>query len=140
MFQACNSLSRWQTVFQQNTVLELIVVTLPTSSGLALGRLIFSVPMTLFSWFVTGMFVLIIVVASGRTSTIDYSLVKWPRPETVGDLIINGIAYDSVLVLGVGLAQMVWIASDNVLLSGGIAAILPIWFLKHIRLLVFLGE
>ncbi|MDT3436889.1 MULTISPECIES: hypothetical protein [Halobacteriales] len=73
-------------------------------------------------------------------SNINYGLVDWPRPATTVDVAVNGIAYNSVLVLGIGLAQVVWIASDNILLGVAIGAILPSWFLKHIHLLVFLGE
>jgi hypothetical protein len=83
---------------------------------------------------------LLVAVASGRTSAIKLSLIKWPRPEARGDLAVNAIAYNGVLIIGTVLAQIVWTASNSLLLAAGVGAVLPIWFLKHIQFLVFLDD
>jgi hypothetical protein len=140
MTKASNQFTRLRAGLEQNTVTELAVITSPTTTALILGVGLFSFPIALLGWLSCGLLGLLVAVTSGRTSNISYSLVDWPRPETTGNVAINGIAYNSVLILGIGLTQVVWIASDNVLLSVGIGAVLPSWFLKHIHLLVFLEE
>ena len=140
MRKASNQLTRWKSRLERSTVTELAVITSPITTILVLGVVFFSFPLILLGWLSCGLLGLLVIMASGRTSNISYSLVNWPRPETIGDVAINGTAYNSVLVLGISLAQVVWIASDKILLGVGIGAILPCWFLKHIHLLVFLGE
>jgi len=112
----------------------------PVGAGLVLGVSLFSLPIVLLGWFGSGLAGLIIALSASRTSKSDYSLVQWPRPQTPGDILINGIAYNSVVLLGTVLAQVVWLASNSPLFGVGIGVILPLWFLKHIHLLVFLGE
>lgn len=140
MSKASNPLTRWKSRLERSTVTELATITSPTTVILVLGVVLFSFPLRLLGWLSCGLLGLLAAVASGRMSNINYGLVDWPRPATTVDVAVNGIAYNSVLVLGIGLAQVVWIASDNILLGVAIGAILPSWFLKHIHLLVFLGE
>ncbi|GAA0642640.1 hypothetical protein GCM10009019_00490 [Salarchaeum japonicum] len=51
---------------------------------------------------------------------------------------MNAIAYNGVLIIGTVLGQIVWTASNSLLLAAGVGAVLPVWFLKHIQFLVFL--
>jgi hypothetical protein len=80
---------------------------------------------------------LLVAIASGRRQSSKFSLIEWPRPDQESDVIVNGIAYNSVLILGSVLGQIAWTVSNSFLLTAGIGAILPFWFLKHIRLLAF---
>lgn len=114
--------------------------TSPTLGSLGVGTVVFSWPSTLLGWFSCGLLGLLIAVGLSRTPTAGYSLVDWPQPETKGDVAVNGIAYNGVLVLGVALAQVLWSVSNSILLAMIMGAILPIWFLKHIDLLAFLDE
>ncbi len=129
-----------QTNLARCTVVELVAITFPLGASLVLGVSLFSLPIALLGWFGSGLAGLMVALSASRTSKSDYSLVQWPRPQTMGDILINGIAYNSVVLLGTILAQVVWLASKSTLLGVGIGVILPLWFLKHVHLLVFLGE
>lgn len=127
-------------ILNRYTSAELVIITSPCLISLAIGTVVFSWPPTILGWLSCGLFGLLIAIGSGRTSTIGFSLIEWPRPETKGDIAVNAIAYNGVLVLGTALGQVVWSISNSLLLAGGTGMILPLWFLKHIHLLVFLDE
>ena len=123
------------------TAAEIGTITSPCLIVLATTTVVYSWPPAVLGWFVSGLLGLLVAVASGRTSAIKPSLIKWPRPESRGDLAVNAIAYNGVLMIGTVLGQIMWTASNSLLLAAGIGAVLPVWFLKHIQFLVFLdGE
>lgn len=122
------------------TVLEVTVLASPSLVSLVSGVWVFSWPRTLLVWFACGLGVLVLAVVSGRTSAIRYSLLEWPQSETKADIAASTIAYNGVLALGIVLGQIAWSVSNNRLLATSIGALLPLWFLKHLRLLVFLEE
>ena len=128
-----NTLNRYTSV-------ELATISSPSLIFLTVGTVGFSWPSTVLWWLSCGLLGLLIAVGSDRTATIGYSLIDWPRPETKGDIAVSGIAYNSVLIIGTALAQVIWGVSNSLLLAASTGTFLPFWFLKHIHLLVFLGE
>ncbi|MDT3437660.1 hypothetical protein [Haloarcula sp. 1CSR25-25] len=127
-------------ILTRYTAVEIGTSTSPYLVVLAIASVVYSWPLTVLGWCVSGLLGLLVAVASGRTSAIKLSLIKWPRPEARGDLAVNAIAYNGVLIIGTVLAQIVWTASNSLLLAAGVGAVLPIWFLKHIQFLVFLDD
>ena len=125
---------------RRNTVVELAGTTSPLTICLAVVVVLFPAPVTLLGWFACGLLGLCTTVGLSRTSEVGFSLIEWPRAETNGDLAVNAIAYNGVLILGTILGQVVWSVSTGLLLAVGTSTILPFWFLKHIHLLVFLAE
>jgi len=120
---------------------EIGTITSPCLIVLATATVVYNWPPAVLGWFVSGLLGLLIAVVSGRTSAIRPSLIKWPRAESRGDLAVNAIAYNGVLIIGTVLGQIVWTVSNSLLLAAGVGAVLPVWFLKHIQFLVFLdGE
>ncbi len=131
-------LSSQKHVLSRSTSVELVAITSPSLVALATATVVFTWPPTVLGWLLCGLLGLLVAVTSGRTSAIEFSLIEWPRPETKGDIAVNAIAYNGVMIPGTALAQFVWEISNNPLLAAGVGAILPIWFLKHIQLLAFL--
>jgi len=127
-------------VLSRSTPVELVAITSPSLVAIAIATAVFTWPPTILGWFICGSLGLLIAVTSGRTSAIKFSLIEWPRPETNGDVAVNAIAYNGVLIIGTALDQILWTASNSLLLTVGVGAILPLWFLKHIRLVAFLDE
>ncbi|EMA27589.1 hypothetical protein [Haloarcula japonica] len=120
---------------------EIGTITSPCLIVLATATVVYNWPPAVLGWFVSGLLGLLIAVVSGRTSAIRPSLIKWLRAESRGDLAVNAIAYNGVLIIGTVLGQIVWTASNSLLLAAGVGAVLPVWFFKHIQFLVFLdGE
>jgi hypothetical protein len=116
---------------------EVGTLTSPCVIVLVTATVVYSWPPAVLGWFVSGLLGLIIAVASGRMSTVEFSLIEWPCPESRADVAVNGIAYNGVLIIGTVLGQTVWTASNSPLLAAGVGAVLPVWFLKHIQFLVF---
>ena len=125
-------------VLSRSTSVELVIITSPSIVALATATVVFTWPPTVLGWLLCGLLGLLVAITSGRTSAIGFSLVEWPRPETKGDVAVNAIAYNSVVILGTVLGQVVWTVSKSLILAAWIGAILPLWFLKHIQLLVLL--
>ena len=125
---------------RRNTVVEIAGTTSPLAICLTVVVVLFPAPVRLLGWFTCGLLGLCTTVGLSRASAVGYSPLEWPRPETNGDLAVNAIAYNGVLILGTILGQVVWSVSTSLLLAGGTSTILPFWFLKHIHLLVFLAE
>ena len=120
----------------RNTVTEVALLTLPLLCGTGLGIVLslLSLPITLL--IVSAWFGLVLGIWTGRSTVFGYAPLAWPRPETAGDNVIAALAYNGVLSLGVLLAAVVWSATDRLLLAGAIAAVGPLWFLKHVHLFV----
>jgi hypothetical protein len=127
-------------ILSRYTSVELVAITSPCLIVLATATVVYNWPSTVLGGFVSGLLGLLVAVASGRTSAVEFSLIKWPRPESKGDLAVNAIAYNGVLIIGTVLGQIVWTASNSLLLAAGVGAVLPVWFLKHIQFLVFLDS
>jgi hypothetical protein len=128
-------------ILTQYVSVEICAITSPCLIVLATATIVYSWPPAVLGWFVSGLLGLLVAVASGRKSAVKPSLIKWPRPESRGDLAVNAIAYNGVLIIGTVLGQIVWTVSNSLLLAAGVGAVLPVWFLKHIQFLVFLdGE
>ena len=127
-----------RNMLKRYTPLEVTALASPSLVSLVYGVWIFSWPRTLLVWSVCGLVVLVLAVVSGRTSAIAYSLLEWPRPEIKSDVAASMVAYNGVLTLSIVLGQIAWNVSNNLLLATGIGALTPLWFLKHLRLLVFL--
>ena len=125
-------------VLSRFTSVELVVISSPSLVALTTATVVFTWPSTVLGWLFCGLLGLLVAVTSGRTSAIELSLIEWPRPETKGDVAVNAIAYNGVLIIGTVLGQIVWTVSNSFLLAAVVGAILPFWFLKHIRLLAFL--
>jgi hypothetical protein len=119
---------------------EICAITSPCLIVLATATVVYSWRPAVLGWFVSGLLGLLVAVASGRTSAIKPSLIKWPRPESRGDLAVNAIAYNGVLIISTVLGQIVWTAANSLLLAAVVGAVLPVWFLKHIQFLVFLNS
>ena len=128
-------------ILTRYTSVEIGTITSPCLIVLAAATVVYSWPPAVLGWFVSGLLGLLVAIASGRTSAVKLSLIKWPRPESKGDLAVNAIAYNGVLIIGTVLGQIVWTASNSLPLAAVVGAVLPVWFLKHIQFLVFLdGE
>jgi len=125
-------------ILSRYTSVEISTLTSPCLFVLAAATVVYSWPPAVLGWFVFGLLGLLVAVASGRTSAVKLSLIKWPQPESKSDLAVNAIAYNGVLIIGTVLGQIVWTASNSLLLAAGVGAVLPVWFLKHIQFLVFL--
>ncbi|WP_227262398.1 hypothetical protein [Salarchaeum japonicum] len=125
-------------ILSRYTSVEISTLTSPCLFVLAAATVVYSWPPAVLGWFVSGLLGLLVAVASGRTSAVKLSLIKWPQPESKSDLAVNAIAYNGVLIIGTVLGQIVWTASNSLLLAAGVGAVLPVWFLKHIQFLVFL--
>ena len=121
----------------RTTFLELALLTLPLSGSISLLVALSFLSVTVGLWFVSAWLGLFVGLWTGRSTTIRYSLVDWPRPQTTGDNMTAALAYNSVLGFGVLLGSVAWSASDSMLLSSAIAAVVPLWFLKHIHLFIF---
>ena len=131
---------REEISLRRNTVVELAVTTSPLAICLAVVVVLFPASVRLLGWFACGLLGLYTTVGLSRTSAVGFSPLEWPRPETNGDLAVNAIAYNGVLILGTVLGQIVWSVSTGPLLAVGTSTILPFWFLKHIHLLMFLAD
>lgn len=129
-----------KNVLQRHTAVELVAISGPSLVGFTLGVLVLSWPSAVLGWALCGLLGLFIAVGSGRTSVVEYSLIEWPRSTTTQDIAVNAIAYNGVLVLGTLLVQFVFAASDSITIAAFAATVLPFWFLKHIRLFVYLDE
>lgn len=127
-------------ILSRYTSVELVAITSPCLIVLATATVVYNWPSTVLGGFVSGLLGLLVAVASGRTSAVKLSLIKWPQPESKSDLAVNAIAYNGVLIIGTVLGQIVWTASNSLLLAAGVGAVLPVWFLKHIQFLVFLDS
>lgn len=124
----------------RSTPVELVTITSPTLVSLATATVVLTWPPTVLGWILCGLLGLLVAITSGRTSAIEFALIEWPCPETKGDVVVYAIAYNGVLLIGTLLGQMVWTVSNSLSLTAGVGAILPVWFLKHIQLLVFLDR
>lgn len=116
------------------------MITSPCLIGLVTVTVAYDWPPVVLGWFGLGVLGLVVAVASDRTATTEFSLITWPRAGSRDDLVVSAIAYNAVLIIGTVLGQVAWIASQSPPLAAGVGAILPVWFLKHIRFLVFLDD
>ncbi|MXR43074.1 hypothetical protein GRX01_17225 [Halobaculum sp. WSA2] len=127
-------------ILTRYSAVEIGTITSPCLTILATATVVYGWPLTVLGWFVSGLFGLLVAVASDRTSVVEFSLIKWPQPESRGELAVNAIAYNGVLILGTVLGQIAWTVSTSLLLAAGVGAVLPVWFLKHIQFIVFLDD
>ena len=121
----------------RTTFLELALLTLPLSGSISLLVALSFLSETVSFWFVSAWLGLFVGLWTGRSTTLRYGLVHWPRPQSTGDNVTAALAYNSVLGFGVLLGSVAWGGSNSMLLSSAIAVIVPLWFLKHIHLFLF---
>ena len=61
-----------------------------------------------------------------------FAFVTWERPTTRVAQLTTILAYCCVLGMSVVVALVICAVTSSFLVSGGIAALAPIWFLKHL--------
>ena len=90
------------------------------------------------SWFLLGWGSLAIAVGLGRTHATQFGIANWSRSDDPADRVTLAAASNGVLVLSVIITEVVWQATDRPLLSAVLAIALPIWYLKHVRVILAL--
>lgn len=68
------------------------------------------------------------------------TVVRWPHPSSTLDKATSVIAYNGVLGLGILMSTIAWLATRGFIIGVIVAAVLPVWFLKHIRTILALTE
>lgn len=116
---------------------EIVLLTAPIGFGVVVAVSIGTIPDITIRWLLSGWSGLAVAVWSGRESSLPTTLVEWPRPQTAVDILTATIAYHGVLGLGVLVSGIAWGITNSTLLAFVLAAVLPVWFLKHLYLLVF---
>ncbi|WP_262174571.1 hypothetical protein [Haloarcula laminariae] len=122
------------------TGVELIVTASPSVFLSLFITAVLGFPPSIIVWFSCGIAGLGLAIVSGRTNRVPFAVLDWPRPDHGGDLLINAIGFNGVLLLGTIVAEVVWRITASALFSVLGAALLPTWFLKHIQFIVFIDS
>ena len=132
--------ARVRSAYTRNTVVEVLVTTVPASLLILAGTIQLASLWRIFGLFLWGIVWLTVAIWTERSGGVPVDVVEWPRPGTRVDVLVTVIGYDSVLLLGTVVAQLAWEASGSLAIALVVSGVLPIWFLKHVHFLVFLDE
>lgn len=84
-----------------------------------------------------GLIGLTISIVFGRRSSVAHRVPTWPIPEGLADQVTTAVAYNTTLLLGSVLGGFVWLATDSWFGAMILAVGAPVWFLHHIRFLIY---
>jgi hypothetical protein len=73
-------------------------------------------------------------------ATEGIAIVRWPSPSSLPNKVTSAIAYNGTLSLGIFVSTIVWLGTRRFIIGMIVAAILPVWLLKHIQAILALDE
>lgn len=76
----------------------------------------------------------------GSRATERITLVRWPCPSSTADKATTVIAYNGVLGLALLVSTIAWLATRWFIVGVVAAVVIPVWLLKHIRVILALSE
>lgn len=68
------------------------------------------------------------------------TIIRWPHPSSTLDKVTTAIAYNGVLGLGTLVSTIAWLATRWFIIGVVVATVMPVWLLKHIRIILELSE
>lgn len=77
---------------------------------------------------------------SASRATEGITIIRWPHPSSMPDKVTTVIAYNATIGIGTIVSTVAWLTTDWFLIGVIVAAILPLWLLKHIRVILTLDE
>lgn len=127
------------------------------SIGQALGRAsievgLFAVPVVVvavvgaFTWRPTVLWLAVCgwvglsLSLGGSRATERITVVRWSHPSSTVDKVTTAIAYNGVLGLGILVSTIAWLVTHWFIIGVIVAAVMPIWLLKHIRVVLALTK
>ena len=122
------------------TAVEIARFVLPIAIGFGvlIWRLDLQYPTV--SWFLLGWGSLAIGVGLGRSDATRFGIAEWSRSGDQADRVTLVVAANGVLVLSVVITEVVWQVTGRPFVSAGLAILLPVWYLKHIRVILALDS
>ena len=122
------------------TAVEIARFVLPIAIGygVLIWRLDLQYPTV--SWFLLGWGSLAIGVGLGRSDATRFGIAEWSRSDDPADRVTLVIAANGVLVLSVVITEVGWQVTGRPFVSAGLAIVLPIWYLKHVRVILALDS
>ena len=122
------------------TAAEISLFVLPIALGflVLIWRLDLQYPTV--SWFLLGWGSLAIAVGLGRCDATRFGIAKWSRSDDPADRVTLVAAANGVLMLSVVITEVVWQVTGWPFVSAGLAIVLPIWYLKYIRVILALDS
>lgn len=114
------------------TAAEVVVLTSPVGVGVVGVAFVgFREILVLFLSCVSG---LILGLWLGRVTRFN-RILNWPRPTAQVEWATSGVAYSGAGAISVILGSMAWTVVNQA--AGlAVAAIIPLWFLRHLRILL----
>ena len=124
-----------------NTVIEVVLLSVPTLLIFAILIWLTTSPLSLLGWVFAGTVGLTTVVSVSRSSAVHFGFARWPHPDDSVNAATLLIAYNGVLLISTLLSEVVWRVVNSWTIVLVVAVLLPVWFLKHIHLIIIaLGE
>ena len=91
-------------------------------------------------WFAVGGWAGLSLGLGESRATEGITIVRWPYPSSTLDKVTTIIGYNGVLGLGILVSTIAWLAPRWFIIGMIVSFFLPLWLLKHIRVILALGE